>query len=322
MSILEHPWGVSAAADHVWSLVVGMRLDAIARRRLMVLQAYIDDSRDGATGNFVLAGYIASAEQWAAFSQEWESMLPNAVKTSKGVHRFKMSEMKHFGKMNDVSLFHNIIMKHVQMSVSVVFNSNELKARVDRLVAEAAHPGYGKINIEIDNMKKKWRDPFFFAFRMLMDGFHQARVAQPDLVPIDGVVDFVFDNDGNEIFIRQIWDEYLANRPEEFRNGYGKKPRFENDEEYLPLQAADFRAWWVRKWVNDFGINEYSNGKYQFEVMNDRQIFHLLLSCDGDQISKTVAESIGISLQAAAERGSPLSVKIDELSRFWPRKPL
>jgi hypothetical protein len=41
----------------------------------MVVRAYIDDSYT-AGGVHVLAGYIARAEQWGAFSKEWEELLP------------------------------------------------------------------------------------------------------------------------------------------------------------------------------------------------------------------------------------------------------
>jgi hypothetical protein len=48
--------------------------------------------------------------------------------------------------------------------------------------------------------------------------------------------------------IIEAWDRYMASRPANIRNLYGARPRFENDQNFLPLQAADFWAWWVREW--------------------------------------------------------------------------
>jgi hypothetical protein len=48
-----------------------------------MLQAFIDDSgNDGKSPVFILAGYIASAENWEGFSDEWE----NTLKPEDGMH--------------------------------------------------------------------------------------------------------------------------------------------------------------------------------------------------------------------------------------------
>jgi hypothetical protein len=71
----------------------------------MVLQAYFDDSYTE-NGTFVLAGYVASVAAWAAFSQEWEALLPTLPATARGHSgklRFKMSEMQRY--LDRVPLF-------------------------------------------------------------------------------------------------------------------------------------------------------------------------------------------------------------------------
>jgi hypothetical protein len=45
-----------------------------------------------------------------------------------------------------------------------------------------------------------------------------------------------------------MWADYIEIRPQEVVQYYGANPRFEDDEEFVALQAADFWAWWVRKW--------------------------------------------------------------------------
>ena len=323
MSILDHIWGESPAADRVWAQFAGMRPSLIPRLRLMVLQAYMDDSRDDASGTYVLAGYIASVEQWAAFSRDWEALLPLATKNKNGECRFKMSEMARAGKMEDVALFRNVIMKHAQMGIAIIINTKALRSKVDNLVAAVPIPEAGiEIEIEIEALKAKWRDPFFFCFRALLDTIPELQTEKSELVPVDGVVDFWFDKEeANEIYVRSIWDEYLARREPEYRPLYGAKPRFERDEDFPPLQAADFWAWWVRKWTLEFGPEGIQEGQYPFDP-GDKKMFYLTLTATEEQISTTVAKSIGAALEEFVQRGNPLPAKQPPLPRFWPRDPL
>jgi hypothetical protein len=53
----------------------------------LVLRAYIDDSHTVQTA-FVLAGYIATAENWAAFSDDWQEVLDMPPR----LERFKMAD--------------------------------------------------------------------------------------------------------------------------------------------------------------------------------------------------------------------------------------
>ena len=110
----EHVWGVSAAQDRVFAQICGMAPSRAVGRLFVILQAYIDDSytKDGV---FVLGGYVASVESWAAFSKEWEKLLPYAKRARNGQFHFKMNEMaKH---MDRVRAFYRIIEKHVLLSV-------------------------------------------------------------------------------------------------------------------------------------------------------------------------------------------------------------
>jgi hypothetical protein len=52
------------------------------------------------------------------------------------------------------------------------------------------------------------------------------------------------------------WEDYSNSRSEEVRDLYGVTPRFEDDETFLPLQAADFWAWWIRKGYEEDNLEE------------------------------------------------------------------
>jgi hypothetical protein len=98
----------------------------------------------------------------------------------------------------------------------------------------------------------KWANPYFFLFRGLVDGFHESREGLVPAIPLSEKVDFIFDNQTEKGFILEAWEGYLKNQESrDLRQYYGATPRFEDDKEFLPLQAADLWAWWVREWYEE-----------------------------------------------------------------------
>lgn len=245
-ALAKHAWGESRGADRVWSQVAGMRPSQGPGRKLMVLQAFIDESVDD-SGVLVLAGYIASAEEWAAFSREWEKMLPAGTLNDRGEYHFKMSEMALSPeRMSRLPGFHTIINKHVRLSVACAIREADIQRAASRLrFAEAPA-------VKLQHLT----DPWFLCFLFLMNTFHKERALHPELFNLDEPVDFYFDDTSVKHAVLDSWSTYLEWRPPEYRDLYGATPRFEDDQVFLPLQAADFRAWWVRKWVVEHGIFE------------------------------------------------------------------
>src|ERR1700722_1714880 len=67
------------ASEPVWALVSGLPSPLRERRLMFMLQAYIDDSGNIGQGKTsVLAGYVASTEAWADFSNRWAVALAEA----------------------------------------------------------------------------------------------------------------------------------------------------------------------------------------------------------------------------------------------------
>ena len=90
------------------------------------------------------------------------------------------------------------------------------------------------------------------AYRVLLDLFHRFRYEYKSHPMISGLltdqpIDFYFDDHSSKNGILAAWDHYINSRGAEIRGLYGATPKFENDEKFLPLQAADFLAWWMRR---------------------------------------------------------------------------
>ncbi len=196
------------------------------------------DESEGPAGVFVLAGHIASIEAWAKFSEEWKEMLPYGTLNTDGSYHFKMTEMAaNDERLARTPAFFRIIEKHVILSLSCVIKREDVRNAKERLWI----PG---VRIDWDFINNLYK----LAFRCLLDSFHTHKSIINDFVPIHQKVDFIFDDRVEKKTIVETWNQYMEERPPETVNLYGAVPRFEKDGSFLPLQAADFWAWWIREW--------------------------------------------------------------------------
>jgi hypothetical protein len=92
-------------------------------------------------------------------------------------------------------------------------------------------------------------NPYYLAFGSII---HEVAYYQMTL-GIDETIDFVFDDQAMEKGkIIEAWDYIKENyaRPDT-KHLIGSVPAFQNDQKFLPLQAADLLAWWVRKMATE-----------------------------------------------------------------------
>lgn len=230
-------WGASAASDRVMAQISGLRQSEAVGRLFMVFQAFIDESMSQ-EGVHVLAGYFSTADEWAKFSARWEALLPTAGRNKDGRPNFHMVDMAK--RMDKVVPFFRVIEDHVLGWVSVTVNQRDLRRATRRIQIPGA-------SIDWEKHENTW----YMAFRFLMDHFHTKRHLMTEAIPSDAKVDFYFDDRVEKKVVLRMWDNYMNNRPPEVRALYGATPRFEADDDFLPLQAADFWAWHVRRWTAD-----------------------------------------------------------------------
>lgn len=292
-------------------------------QRLVILQGFMDESWDsdgvGGEGIFVLAGYVSTVEKWAAFSKEWKQRLRWGTVQSDGSRQFKMSEMASQNRWDDLPFFYSVIMEYAELSISCIVDMKELNRAIDDIKAGIGD-GVNELPFDIEEIKNFWRNPYYFTFRLLMDGFHIWRAQNQELFPGDSPVQFVFDNNSQKQVIRKVWDDYIATRSDSIRPTYGAEPRFEDDREFLPLQAADLRAWWVRKWATELGMNNIGAGVFPF-IVPEKKVKSLTIHINNDGIFETVMNSVAKTVMARIEGGAQIAPIIPK-SFYWPRKPL
>jgi Protein of unknown function (DUF3800) len=199
-------------------------------------KAFIDGSACPPDGDFVLGGYIARAETWAQFTKDWEELLPLGTRAKNGNFHFKMSEMARTPEGQErARLFYAVIEKYPLIAISCRINLIDFTQAL-----ESADILCSRLNIA--NNFDRWKNPYFFLFRNLMDRFHEQREQFKDGIPLSEKIDFIFDDQTEKSYILAAWDEIVESQPEEIQRYYGATPRFESDQDCLPLQAADFWA--------------------------------------------------------------------------------
>ena len=295
-ALLRHVWGNSLAQDRVWAQVTGLSPRKAVTRVLMVLQAFIDDSYNE-NGVFVLAGFVASAEVWSKFAFDWEEILPMGTLDSSNNFHFKMSEMASSPeRMERVGAFFRVIENHNLKAISIKIDLKELRRAQQRIWILGKNINWGV-----------FANPYVFTFRCLMDGFHAGRSNFTSLIGENDRVDFILDQQSEKKIILSFWDDYIAARPEKEILLFGATPRFEDDKQFLPLQAADLWAWWTRHWYTTGAINEspkleipnWMGGKSDIHVLNMR--------LDEDHIVEAFIELIKSSDPDAAVYDSAFS---------------
>lgn len=210
-------------------------------------QVRIDDSASDDGRIFVLAGYIAPAEKWAMFADEWQVLLDEEPK----LKRFKMNAMARSGvRRARCERFYRVIENHVTAAISCVLRADELAEVVDN-----TKPPKGVKNWE--GMK----NPYYTAVRALI----QKLAMHQDKFKIDEPIDFIFDMQTEQAKVLEAWNYMYLSVTPDLRAMLGNLPVFLDDERDLPLQAADFWAWFVRRWKANNNPKGFNNLDFRSE---------------------------------------------------------
>ena len=243
-----------------------------------MLRAFIDDSGKGDKNLFVLAGYISTAERWAAFSEEWWKLIDGSGPPHyRKLDYFKMAEMQSELDRERCGWFYRIIEDHVQAAISCVIDVPGLTRAVDSIKWP---PSF--YNVE------KIKNPYFFAFKAIVNVLAQFQ----EKMNLREPVHFVFDEDTEKIAVLNAWEYLKLGSTPNVRNLMGPTPIYEDDQKALPLQAADLYAWWVRYWeVN--GIRDgVAQLRFDWQTRKDKEMPRLHMAFTGDQIREHLEQGL------------------------------
>lgn len=231
-----------------------------------MLQAYIDDSKsDGKL--FVLAGYVAPAEAWAAFSDEWKAELDQAP----ALGEFKMAEMNRRSSWNPntwerCGRFYSIIERHVSAAISVTI---PLDGFANAVRGSIWPPG-------MEN-PEAIHSPYWWAYQAIITSLARHQ----DQLGLTEPVDLVFDEQSERAHGRGTWEDYKGTAPPEEQRVMGDPPIFRRSHSVMPLQAADLYAWWVRRWIVDGVSDGLERLAFKWSITRDL----IRYNCDLDEDS-------------------------------------
>ncbi|UVK37693.1 hypothetical protein LHFGNBLO_004771 [Mesorhizobium sp. AR10] len=226
------PWSDSAAP--IWAIVCHYPSAARRRRALMIVNGYADETEDGNV--FVLAGFVAPAEEWARFSDAWRDALDakpsiRILKSSEAMRSPPSGEfwgISAEARDEKLRLLYSIIDEFVGYSASVVVHLEPLK----RIAAASGFP-------------KQAANPYYHALSSLVSNVAREQGRQGI---VGENVDWVFDERVMEQGkLLSVWEAVVHDSPDDVKPMIGATPVFRKDHEVLPLQAADLEAWWLRR---------------------------------------------------------------------------
>ena len=219
-----------SAGESVLALVSGLPSDQRGKRLMMALQAYIDDSGTAPDQSiFVLAGFVASSDQWAALSDDWKA----ALALDPSLEYFKASEAyslngqfkKRRGWTRDkrdarVAILADIIAKHVQMRTAAWLRRSDFNATIKELKVPKPHA-------LVDN-------PYFLCFyRVIL-----YTAALQEIIGRKEPCDFFFDEQsslGLETLAR--WPIFKMSAGQASKTDFtpyiGSPPIFRDDKEFM-----------------------------------------------------------------------------------------
>jgi hypothetical protein len=199
-----------------------------------MLQAYFDESAD--SKHLIVAGYLASVEKWAAFSDEWAELLGMRSPHYPQLEELHMTEMRSTPeRMELVRAYYRVIEKYVDAAIMVAVDIRALK---QALALVGNHPALSD-----------FRNPYVAAYQQVIATLSLIRQRYGFAAGAKGEIDFIFDDSNNKTICMEGWELLMKKLASSERREYGDPPIFRSSKRVLPLQAADLLSYWAREWT-------------------------------------------------------------------------
>lgn len=266
------------ACLQIRSLFSGMPRELRERARLVVLQAWIDDSgKEGKAQSpvYVLAGFSAQKDIWEDFADEWQDELRQSprlryLKASdaynlegefgydKGTNTVSEWVRVH-GRGNTsardarLSRFVKIIAKHLapdpreSYGLTWMLSHREYEDIIQRM--KSVKTATVK---DLQEIEQHIRNPYYLSFQRILKDELLLRAAQNMYRRTSEKTEILFDEGiDNPVNLEKAFREFVEvvrmDNPDWVDFLQNKTPEYRDDKCNPPLQAADLLAWHIRK---------------------------------------------------------------------------
>jgi Protein of unknown function (DUF3800) len=201
------------------------------RHIIVALKIYVDDSGTRQPPVYILAGWIAQADQWASFSDQWQATLDMRPK----IAYFKFVEaMTLSGEFSGISASSRDEKMNLMVNLLRDFDLLGVSITIPHAIFNTY---FG------DSASPDIRNPYSLAFYAIISIVFKYLTS----IGYDDNMDFIFDTQDDQVDnVRDGWRFYASNLPDDQRKKIGY-PNFYDDKRVLPLQAADMFAGWTRR---------------------------------------------------------------------------
>lgn len=238
----------------------------------MCLTAYVDDSgSEPSEPTYVLGGVVLPSAWWTRLSEEWSGVL-NAHPS---IDYFKACQVwdKEKGpfafftddqRMGKVDALVDVLTEYHPMAISCRMRWDTFTAFRDQV-----------------SLPKGKDDPYFYLFYgiiilMILRGKQEANFTP---------VDFIFDNQNRVGKKVLAWHATFKDKvPLEVLPYFGNEPRFGDEKQDIPLQAADLFAWYHRR-----NVQGSLHGNWQLSVWDRLSKFHSSSEMEAEHLMSAAA---------------------------------
>lgn len=213
----------------------------------MTWQVYSDESEKD--GLFVLAGYLASSDKWAAFSEEWQPLARRFGRVgADGRYSFHMTEQRSDAMLMEyLPAFYRVIENHVTSGFAIALRTSDFHAAMSRIEVKDVSGRRSKPEGAILS------NPYAFCFSCFVEiQSKRAHLGTLENVAPGAKIEFIFDERSEKKKIIEDWHYSMEHN--RYADRFGPPPIFKDDRDATPLQAADLIAWWVRSEVSKHSI--------------------------------------------------------------------
>ena len=201
-----------------------------------MLQLWLDESGEGNPPVFVLAGYLNHAEKWLLFADEWRRSLDIEPKLDyiKGYEAFGLRREFKGWTEDDRD-------KRLMDFVAII----ERYCSAGSYAFIIEHENFCEI---LQQKFDPFTSPYTFCYAATLYAMAYAMDELSKKESIDDKIELIFDeNMGRRKSAAGAYKDMLQLVEDEVAQRIGRKePRFEDDREFTPLQAADLLAYCMR----------------------------------------------------------------------------
>jgi hypothetical protein len=228
---------------HIRALVSGMPRAAREAARLIVLQAWFDESGKGQPPVYLLAGYLADIETWKGFADDWKAELDRSP-TLPYLHANESQLFKGMGpteRIDRLLRFVDIIGRYRLEAETFILKHSDY-GEFFRIIAD--HPIITRAE------QRVFRNPYFISFQRILTLMLARQAATLNETP--ELLEILFDEGiDRKSRVERAFKEWIkvvrVHEPTWLRLLINKTAEFRDDKCFPPLQAADLLAWHLRR---------------------------------------------------------------------------